>query len=92
MDKTKANYFIDIILIVSFIVVSVSAIILFFVPYAPKGEVFILGLDRHLWSSMHEILGFVFIGFGLLHFLLHWEWMISTTKSLFKEQEETKKL
>ncbi|MEM4330607.1 MAG: DUF4405 domain-containing protein [Candidatus Pacearchaeota archaeon] len=85
--RTRLNYLIDISLIISFLINSISALIIFF--FLPSGvrqgryQLF-LGITKGFYSSTHEISGIIFITLVIIHLLLHWKWLIYTSKNFFK--------
>ena len=95
MEKTKLNYFIDVPLALSFIVVAITSLIIFF--FLPSGvrqagyQTF-LGITKHTWSQIHTISGLAMIALSLIHLILHFNWFICITKSFFKKKaKECKK-
>ena len=59
----------------SFFALLTSGTVIYF---APKGQISnrinweVLGLDRQGWDDIHIIMGILFAGFSIWHFLLHW--------------------
>ncbi|MFN3531211.1 MAG: DUF4405 domain-containing protein [Candidatus Brocadia sp.] len=45
--------------------------------YGRKVELFLFGMDRHQWGTIHLIIAFVFLGLLALHILLHWKMILS---------------
>ena len=41
--------------------------------YEKNVELYLFGMDRHEWGTVHLVLGFVFFGLLLLHIILHWK-------------------
>ena len=82
MNKIKTNYIIDLLLLICFIIVSISGIILVF----SSGQFMILGTNKIFWLKSHVLSGFGFMVFGLIHFLLHLKWLSIMTKSFFKRK------
>ena len=80
MNKLKLNYFIDVLLIISFVIVAITSIILFFK----------LG-SKHSLGGIHNISGMLFILLSLIHLGLHFNWFICITKSFFNKEKECKK-
>jgi len=89
MDKVKINYFIDILLVISFIVVAITSLILFF--FLPSGvrqagyHTF-LGMTKHTWSEIHSISGFSMLALSLVHIILHFKWLTTMSKTTFKKK------
>ncbi|MEM4703412.1 MAG: DUF4405 domain-containing protein [Candidatus Pacearchaeota archaeon] len=86
MEKAKLNYIIDFLMVISFIVTSITALIIFF--FLPSGipraghQIF-LGTTKRAWSSIHNWSGIIFIILVIIHLILHWNWIISMTKNIF---------
>ena len=92
MEKNKIKYFIDIGLLISFLLVFVTGVIKFGkllraiginLNYAklPMSEITAI----HDWSGL-------FMGvFVLIHLALNFDWIIATTKSFFKKGDENGK-
>ncbi|MEI8364654.1 MAG: DUF4405 domain-containing protein [archaeon] len=81
MNKTKINFLIDVLLGISFIVVAITSIILFF-KLAPKYTIL----------QLHNISGMIFILLSLIHIGLHFNWFLCVTKSFFtSNKQECKK-
>jgi len=87
MVKPKINYWIDVVMLIAFLITAITGIILFFMPSGPKSSLSsFLGVIKHTWSSWHQWLGIAMIILAIVHFLLHWKWFIVMTKNLFKRQ------
>jgi len=91
MNKNKLNYIIDFLLSVSFIVLAVSGLVIFF--FLPSGvrqggfqEFF--GIEKNVWTNVHNWSGIIFILLILLHFILHWQWVVRMTKNIFTDKKE----
>ncbi len=86
MINPKTNYAVDFLMVISFIITSVTGLITFF--FLPSGirqgstQTF-LGIIKGTWSFIHDWNGIVFIALVILHFVLHWDWIVSITKSIF---------
>lgn len=93
MEKNKIKYFIDIGLLISFLLVFVTGVIKFGkllraiginLNYAelPMSEITFI----HDWSG-------IFMGvLVLIHLALNFDWIIATTKSFFKKGDEKNKI
>ncbi len=79
MNKTKLNYWIDLVIALAFILSAISGIVFLF-PFSGStalGITYILWNDIHTWSSLLMIVG-VFA-----HLVLHWKWIVAMTKKTF---------
>ncbi len=64
---------------------AVSGVLLFFGPKGPHtGKSLILGVEKEIWSTYHEYLGFVIIGLAVIHFLLNWRMFVRELQLLFR--------
>lgn len=90
MQKPKINYIIDVFMAISFVIVSISGLVIFF--FLPSGvqrgryQEF-LGITKSTWETWHDWSGIILVVLVLLHLILHWKWMISMTKNIFKKKE-----
>lgn len=88
MKTAKLNYFIDLLMTISFLITTISGLVLFFfLPGGQKrgGYQEFLGIVRHDWVNLHNWSGFFFIFFGILHLVLHLQWILEMTKNIFKK-------
>ena len=82
MDKTKAKYFVDIGLIISFLLVTLTGIFKF------RGiRESLTGLyeaiPRATMSGIHDWSGVAMAVLVLVHLILNWDWIKSVTKDIF---------
>lgn len=89
--KARINYWVDVGLVIAFIVSMVTGIIKW------PGLFRTLGLSHQALpmyeiSTAHDISGLVMILLVLLHIILHFKWMIGMTKNLFRKKEEQKEV
>ena len=89
--KARINYYVDIIIGASFILVALSGMILFFAGSGgyqggrnPRYAQEVLGVSRLLWKDLHNWGGIAMLGGVFLHLVLHWKWMVCMTRNLFK--------
>lgn len=80
MKRLKLNYFVDFALFVQFVLVGYSGILLLF-----NGH----GVSQ-LWKIIHEQLGILMLVFFVAHVVLHWRWIVYTTKNFFRRDREMK--
>jgi len=87
--KAKINYFIDLFMGIFFVIVSLTSFVLLFFLHSgvsQRGYRTFLGLLRQTWTDIHIISGMIFIIFGLIHLLLHWDWFVCMTKGIFSKK------
>jgi cytochrome b subunit of formate dehydrogenase len=90
-NKARINYYVDIIIGISFILVALSGMILFFAGSGgyqggrnPRYSEALLGTSRLVWKDLHNWGGIVMTIGVLLHLVLHWKWIVCMTRNLFK--------
>jgi cytochrome b561 len=79
MDKVKKNYIVEFLMALAFLVVVVTALIMFFA--------FDLGIRKQQLSLVHKSFGFVLAGLVILHIILHINWIVAMTKNIFRKKE-----
>ena len=92
MMENKIKYFVDIGLFISFILVFVTGVIKFGKLLRAIGiNLNYAELPMHEISIVHDWSG-VFMGIlVLIHLILNFDWIIATTKDLFKKKSENEK-
>lgn len=70
MNKLKLNYFVDIGMAISFVIVAVTGIL--------KHPA--LSRRTRDYMLLHDWAGMVLAGFVILHLILHWNWIKCMTK------------
>lgn len=91
MNKQKTNYIIDLLALISFVVAAISGLaIRFFMPSGVRqGRLQeFLGVQKGVWSEIHDWAGIIFIVLVIIHFILHWDWLVCMTKSMLKSEPE----
>jgi len=89
MKKNTLNYIVDILMTIAFVITAISGLVIFF--FLPSGvkqgsyQTF-LGIIKGTWSTIHDRSGILFILLGLIHFILHWNWIVAMTKNLSKKK------
>ncbi len=90
MSKPKINYIIDFLALISFLITALSGLAIFF--FMPSGvrqgrlQEF-LGIQKGSWSVMHDWFGIIFIILIIIHFFLHWDWVVCMTKNIFESEK-----
>lgn len=93
MNKQKLNYIINCLSFIAFLTIAVSGLIIYF--FLPDGirrggyqEFF--GITKHVWINIHNIFGLIFLFLVSIHFILHWNWIVSMTKNMFSGKSKKK--
>lgn len=79
MNKTKVNYWVDLVIMLAFILSAVSGIVFLF----PMNGSTALGITYQLWNQIHTWGSLLMIGGVLAHLVLHWKWIVAMTKKTF---------
>ena len=86
MMKQYLNYFIDILLLIAFLITGITGLIkwrLLIVNLGMAELYFILPMDKiRLW---HEWASFAMLILILIHLIFHWNWMVFNTRRIFGE-------
>ncbi len=86
MNKSKVNLIIDALLFLCVMAITGIGLLMKYVllpgketaaVYGRKVELFLFGMDRHAWGTIHLIIAFVFLGLITLHVVLHWNMIVS---------------
>jgi quinol-cytochrome oxidoreductase complex cytochrome b subunit len=93
MNGPKFNYSIDVLMALSFIITSISGLILFF--FLPEGlgrgnSTDFLGIVRRDWKLIHDWSGIALAVLVLIHLVLHWKWIVCMTKNLLTKKNKDK--
>jgi hypothetical protein len=88
MSKPKWNYVVDVVMFgLMGAMIFIGVLMGFFLasgPVVEEGSKYVWGLHRHQWGDIHMILSSVFVGFFILHLLLHWDWIKGATKKFLR--------
>lgn len=90
MNKQKTNYIIDLLALVSFIIAAISGLVIrFFMPSGVRqGRLQeFLGIQKGVWSEIHDWAGILLIIFAIIHLILHWDWIVCMTKNMFQSNK-----
>lgn len=89
--QTRANWLIDAAVFFSALAAAASGIYFLFLPSGgyqggrnPAYGVTIL-FDRHTWDNLHTWAGAAMIAAVVVHFALHWKWVVSMARRVAKE-------
>ena len=87
MTNAKLNYVVDFLMGISFCITALSGLVIFlFLPRGARQGGFqeFFGITKGTWTTMHNWMGILLILFVLIHLILHWRWIFSMTKAIFK--------
>ena len=88
--KIKLNYFIDLLSAISFLVVALTGLVIFFfLPGGARrgGYQEFLGVTKLVYVEIHNWAGMLFLILVIIHVVLHWQWIVCMTKSLLKNSK-----
>jgi len=90
MNRAKLNYWIDVLLVICLIVVSITGLVLYFVFVSGEPgigrRIFFLGTSKNDWLPWHNYFGLVMIGLMFLHLILHFNFLNAMARNLFKSK------
>ena len=85
MKRPTANYIIDMGMGVFFILAALTGILKF--QAIPRFLVrYNIYLPTYAITAIHKWAGLLLAGSALAHLILHWKWLVRTTKSTFQSQ------
>ena len=91
MKKSKLNLIIDALLLLCIAAITGIGLLMKYVLvpgyqrweiYGRNVNLFLWGLDRHQWGTIHFIVGLVLIALLVLHVILHWPMVINIYRRL----------
>ena len=86
MNKGRLNYWIDIVLAISFLICFVTGMLKWPSAYKLIGTEIYRNISMQKMSRLHDISGLIMGLLVFIHLALHWSWISSMTKSLFKKE------
>jgi len=75
------NVVTDLVVAVSFLLAAVSAVYFQFVPGGRGAADPMLLLSRTTWDLIHTWAGVVMVMAAVVHFAIHWKWVVKVTKN-----------
>jgi hypothetical protein len=88
MIKNKIKYFVDVGLLISFLIMTVTGLIKFGKLLRAVGiNLEYSELPMGTISTWHDWSGAVLVLLVLVHLILNFDWIIATTKSFFEKKE-----
>ncbi|MBM2835641.1 MAG: hypothetical protein HW406_2802 [Candidatus Brocadiaceae bacterium] len=91
MDKSKVNLVIDALMFLCVMAIAGIGLLIKYVllpgketaaVYGRKVDLFLFGMDRHAWGTIHFIIACVFLGLLTAHIVLHWNMIVSVYRRL----------
>lgn len=79
MNKTKINYWVDLIIALAFVLSAVSGLV-FLLPVNGSS---VLGVSYLVWDQIHTWGSLLMITGVLAHLALHWQWIVAMTRKTF---------
>jgi hypothetical protein len=74
MKKTEHNFLLDVMIFVSFLITTVTGLLLWLViPH--KMDVLFSGISRSAWVAAHIYSGLAGLAGVIMHIVLHWNWL-----------------
>jgi cytochrome b561 len=90
-DKSKVNFVIDALMFLCMMAMAGIGFLMKFilipgkdrwVEYGRNVELYLFGMDRHQWGTIHLTIGFALLGLLVIHIVLHWRKIVNLYKSL----------
>ncbi|MBN2534154.1 MAG: DUF4405 domain-containing protein [Spirochaetales bacterium] len=90
-NKSKINYVIDMVIALGFLLSLFSGCVLLFAPQGgymggrnPGFSQQLIFFEKPVWKAIHNWSS-IFMALGVLgHLVLHWNWIVCMTKSIFR--------
>lgn len=79
MNKTKIDYWVDVVIALAFTISAVSGIA-FLLPISGST---VLGVSYLVWDQIHTWGSLLMIAGVLAHLVLHWKWIVAMTRKTF---------
>lgn len=80
------NVFVNLVVTIAFIISAVSGLYFYLVPHGGpgigQGEQSVFLFSRQVWNWLHEWIGLAFIVLFIVHFILHWDWVVRITRKM----------
>ncbi|PIN80901.1 hypothetical protein COV16_00165 [Candidatus Woesearchaeota archaeon CG10_big_fil_rev_8_21_14_0_10_34_8] len=79
MVRPKIDYVVDLFLTIAFLGVAVTGVIKW------PGLFKFTNLNLYVVRLIHDWSGIIMAALVLLHLVMHWKWIVATTKSFFEK-------
>ncbi len=90
-NKAKINFVIDVLMFLCMMAIAGIGFFMKYVlipgkerwvKYGRNVEIYLFGMDRHEWGTIHLILGLTLLGLLVLHIVLHWKMILNLYRCL----------
>jgi cytochrome b subunit of formate dehydrogenase len=86
--QVKRNLILNVIEAISFFLTAISGVYFLFVPSGRSSIDPVFLYSRYTWDMIHTWAGIVFTITVILHFAIHWRWIVKVTRKIFHQAEE----
>lgn len=91
INRTKLNFIVDTIAFILFTFLLTTGMLIYFVLPPQSGHLkTVLALSRHQWGEIHFYIALTLVLALIVHFTLHWKWIICVIKGHSKEKSNTR--
>ena len=87
MNKTKHNFWLDVTILVAFLISATTGLLLWLVIPRQVGVV-CLGFPRSVWEAFHLCSGMVSLAGVVMHIIWHWNWLKALRRRPLGEMSE----
>jgi len=88
MKKAKLNFSVDCVILVTFVLSTISGIVflapLEWMALESSAGPALLGVSLSYWNDLHTYASLAMMGGVALHLILHWTWMTAMAKTMTK--------
>jgi cytochrome b subunit of formate dehydrogenase len=74
---------------ISFFLTAISGVYFLFIPSGRSSIDSVFLFTRYTWDMIHTWAGVVFTITVILHFAIHWRWVIKVTRKIFHQSEKS---
>jgi len=90
-DKVRRNYVLDVVIAVAFILSAISGLVFLLAGSGgyqggrnPGFRAEVLDVSRWAWKDLHTWASLAMIAGVVVHFVLHWNWVVCMTKRVLQ--------
>jgi len=85
-DKSKVNFIVDTLMFLCMMAIAGIGLLMKYVlipgkervvKYGRDVELYLVGMDRHEWGTVHLVIGFILLGLLVFHIVLHWKMIVN---------------